>query len=139
MRYSLEPTHRRYEKGYGFLSFARKFGDKYGKKLMNTATNVGTSKYSKKIIDTTKQQRSEFAKIAGKKIVQRSAEATGDLIGNKIADKVTSVGKSKNKENETNEEEEIIIPSEKRQQIINDLRLYKNGIPKDYKLIRQHI
>ena len=32
MIYSLEPTHRRYVKGYGFLSFARKFGDKYGKK-----------------------------------------------------------------------------------------------------------
>ena len=38
MRYSLEPTYRRYIKEYGFLSFARKFGDKYGKKLMNTAT-----------------------------------------------------------------------------------------------------
>ena len=45
MRYSLEPTYRRCVKGYGFLSFARKFGDKYGKKLMNTATIVGTSKY----------------------------------------------------------------------------------------------
>ena len=44
MRYSLEPTHR----SYGFLSFARKFGDKYGKKLMNTATKVGTSKYGRK-------------------------------------------------------------------------------------------
>ena len=49
MRYSLEPNYRRYVKGYGFLSFARKFGDKYGKKLMNTETKVGTSKYSKKI------------------------------------------------------------------------------------------
>ena len=48
MRYSLEPTHRRYVEVYGFLSFAKKFGDKYGKKLMNTATKVGTSKYSKK-------------------------------------------------------------------------------------------
>ena len=47
----------------------------------------------KKIIDTTKKQGSEFAKIAGKKIVRRSAEATGDLIGNKIADKITSLGK----------------------------------------------
>ena len=65
------------------------------------------------------------AKIAGKRIAQKSAEATGDLIGNKIADKITSLGKSKNieKENETNEEEEIIIPSEKIQLIINDLRL----------------
>ena len=48
MRYSLEPTYRRYAKGYGFLPFARKFGDKYGKKLMDTATKVGASKYGKK-------------------------------------------------------------------------------------------
>ena len=48
MRCSLEPTYREYVKGYDFLSFARKFGDKYGKKLMNTATKVGTSKYDKK-------------------------------------------------------------------------------------------
>ena len=71
MRYSLEPTYRRYVKGYGFLSFARKFGDKYGKKFMNTATKVGTSKYGKKIIDTTKKQGSEFAKIAGKRSNKR--------------------------------------------------------------------
>ena len=44
MRYSLEPTYRKYLKGYDFLSFARNFGDKYGKKLMNIATKVGTSK-----------------------------------------------------------------------------------------------
>ena len=37
-----------YGYGYGFLSFARNFGDKCGKKLMNTATKVGTSKYGKK-------------------------------------------------------------------------------------------
>ena len=37
MRYSTEPKYRKYVKGYGFLSFARKFGDKYGKKLMDTA------------------------------------------------------------------------------------------------------
>ena len=57
MKYSLEPTYRRYVKGYGFFSFARKFGDKYGKKLMNIATKVEASKYSKKIIDTTKITR----------------------------------------------------------------------------------
>ena len=38
MRYSTEPKFRKYAKRYGFLSFARKFGDKYGKKLMDTAT-----------------------------------------------------------------------------------------------------
>ena len=57
-------------------------------------------------------------------MVQKSAEATRYSIGNKIADKITLLGKSKNKEKETNETEEIIIPPEKRQQIINDLRLF---------------
>ena len=47
MRYSLERKYRRYVQGYGFLSFAGKFGDKSGKKLMNTATKVGTSKHGK--------------------------------------------------------------------------------------------
>ena len=38
MSYSAEPKYRKCVKGYGFLSFARKFGDKYGKKLMDTVT-----------------------------------------------------------------------------------------------------
>ena len=80
MRHSLEPEYRKYVKGYGFLSFARNFGDKYGKKLMNTTIKTGK----------------DFATIAGKKIVYKSAEATGDLIGNKIADKITSMGLLKN-------------------------------------------
>ena len=41
MRYSTEPKFRKYVKGYGFLSFARKFSNKYGKKLMDTATKTG--------------------------------------------------------------------------------------------------
>ena len=63
-------------------------------------------------------------------------EATGDLIGNKIADKITSIGKSKEKPKPKENPEEIYIPPEKRQQIIDDLRLflkkvillYKDGI-----------
>ena len=61
------------------------------------------------------------------RVVQKIAEATGDLIRNKIADQLTSVGKSKNKEKEkegeTNEIEEVYIPPEKRQQITDALRL----------------
>ena len=41
MRYSLEPKYKKCVQGYGFLSFARKFGDKYGKKLMDSATKTG--------------------------------------------------------------------------------------------------
>ena len=47
-----------------------------------------------------------------------------DLIGNKIADKITSIGKSKEKEKPKEKPEEIYIPPEKRQQIINDLKLF---------------
>ena len=54
---------------------------------------------------------------------KQTAEATGDLIGSKIADEITSLGKTKIKEKE-DERQEIYIPPEKRQQIINDLRLF---------------
>ena len=107
MKYSTELRIRKYIKGYGFLYFARKFGDKYGKKLMDTATKTGI----------------DAAKTASKRVVQKTAEATGDLIENKIADKITLVDKSKEKE-KINKPEEIYIPSEKRQQIIDDLKLY---------------
>ena len=107
MRHSLEPEYRKYLKGYGFLSFARNFGDKYGKELMNTAIKTGTnfnSKYGKKLTDTAIKIGKDFATIAGKKIVHKSADATGDLVGNKIADKITSMGKprSKKEKDETN-------------------------------------
>ena len=52
-----------------------------------------------------------------RRVVQKTAEATGDLIGNKLADKITSVGKTK-------KIEEIYIPPEKRQQISDDLKLF---------------
>ena len=50
---------------------------------------------------------------ASKRVVQKTAKATGDLIGNKIADKITSLVKPKRKEKE-DERQEIYIPPEKR-------------------------
>ena len=41
MRYSIEPRFRKYVKGYVFLSFPKKFGNKSGKKFMDTATKTG--------------------------------------------------------------------------------------------------
>ena len=49
-------------------------------------------------MDTAKKQGTNFTKTAGKKILDKSAIETGDLIGTKIADKITSLGKSRNKE-----------------------------------------
>ena len=41
MRYQIKPKYRKHVQGYGFLSFARTFGDKYGKKLIDSATKTG--------------------------------------------------------------------------------------------------
>ena len=79
MRHSTEPLFRKYLTGYVFLLSARKFGDKYDKKLMDTAT--------KSWVDAEK--------AASKRIVQKNVEATGDLIRNKTVDKITSIGKPK--------------------------------------------
>ena len=67
MRYSTEPKYRKFVEGYNFVSFARKFGDKYDKILINTATKVEI----------------DAAKTASKRVVQKIAEATGDLTGKK--------------------------------------------------------
>ena len=91
------------------MSFARELGDRYGKKLIDTATRTGI----------------DAAKTASKRVVQKNVEATGDLISNKMADNITSVGKTKEKTKEkTNKSEEIYIPPEKIQQIIDVLRLF---------------
>ena len=71
MRYSLEPRDRICVKGYGILSFARSMSNKYGQKL----------------VDTAKKSATDAIKIASKIAIQKTAEATGDLVGNKIADK----------------------------------------------------
>ena len=60
MRYSTEPKYRKNVEGYGFLSFSENFGDKYGKKLMDTATKAGI----------------DAAKTASKRVVKKTAEAS---------------------------------------------------------------
>ena len=66
-------------------------------------------------------------------MIQKTAEASGDLIGNKIADKIKKVSKTSqqnNSETVANEHDKEIpkercISSEERQKIIDDLRLIK--------------
>ena len=89
------------------LSFARNFSDKYSKSLMD------------KGIDVSKK----FAKTAGKKILKETAKATGDLIGNKIADKIKSVPKNHMIKLIMNTERKISISPKDRQKIINELKL----------------
>ena len=130
MRYSLEPRYRRYVQGQGFMSFARNIRNKYGKKLFNKSMDVGkkmSNKYGRKILDKSMDAGKDFAKIAGKKVLTKSAEATGDLIGNKIADRITKITRNKDKKEDDRimeETQELVIPPEKREQIIRDLKLF---------------
>ena len=108
------------------MSFARNIGNKYGKKIFDKSLDVGKSmkkKYGKKILDNSLSAGKDFAKIAGTK----SAEATGDLTGNKIADRITKSTRNKAQKEDDRimeETQEIVIPPENREQIIKDLRLF---------------
>ena len=130
MRYSLEPHYRRYVQGQGFMSFARNIGNKHRRKIFDKSLDIGKAmkkKYAKKILDNSLSAGKDFAKIAGKKVLTKSAEATGDLIGNKRTDRITKSARNKeqNEDDRIMEEiQEIIIPPEKREQIIRDLKLF---------------
>ena len=73
-----------------------------------------------------KRSSTDAIKIDSKRAIRKTTEATGDLIGNKIAGKITSVSKKSPKELQ-NDEIEVLkkryISPEKRQQIIDELRL----------------
>ena len=114
MRYSIEPKDRVYMKGYGFLSFARGMSNKYGKKRVGTA----------------KKSTTDAIITASKRAIQETAEATGNLVGNKLADKITSVSKKSTKKLPTIDQDAELsthkkryISPEERQQIIDELRL----------------
>ena len=81
MRYSIEPKIN--GKGYGFLSFAKNMG----KSVSN--------KYGQKLLDSAKKFTTYTIKTASKRAIQKTAEATGNLIGNKITDKIRRVSREK--------------------------------------------
>ena len=58
----------------------------------------------KKLIDIVTKARIDAAKTASKRVVQKTAETTGDLTGIKIADKIISVGKTKSNKREDRQE-----------------------------------
>ena len=97
IRYSIEPRdicERIYVKGYGFLPFDKNMG----KSLSN--------KYGQKPLDSAKKSTTDAIKNTSKRAIQKPAEATGDLIGNKVAHKITSVLKKKStKELHNNDDE----------------------------------
>ena len=104
---------------YGFLSFPKNMG----KNLSNI--------YGQKLLDSAKKSTTDAIRTESKRAIQKTAETTRDLIGNKIADKITSISKSTKelRKDETKKDAEITthkkryISPEERQQIIDELRL----------------
>ena len=120
LRYSIET--RMYVNGYGFSSFANAMG-----------THL-SNKYGQKIFNSAKKFTTDAIKTLSKRVIQKTAEAADDLIGNKIADNITSILKKPAKELPNDEAELDVeratpkkryISPEERQQIIDELRLVK--------------
>ena len=112
MRYSIEPRDRM-DMDFCYLQ-------KAGKNLSN--------KYGQKLLDKT--STADATKTASKRAIQKTAEANGDLFGNKIADKITNASKTSlvrlqndDANNETEVPKKRYISPEQRQQIIDELRL----------------
>ena len=91
-----------------------------------------SNKYGQKLLDSAEKFTTDAIKTASKRAIQKTAEPTGDLIGNKIADKITSVSKKSTKELQNDETEVDVeratpkkryIYPEERQQIIDEFRL----------------
>ena len=59
--------------------------------------------YGQKSLDSAKKSTADVIKTVSKRAIQKTAEATGDLICNKIADKTTSVSKKSPKELQNDE------------------------------------
>ena len=128
MRYFIEPRDRIYIKRYGLLSFAENIGKSKVSKSMS-------NKYSQTFINSAKKPTTDAIKTASIRAIQKTAEATGDLIGSKIAHKITSISTelhskssnelrstelhSKTDENEMEIPKERYISPEKREQIID--------------------
>ena len=104
------------------FSFAKNIGKKISKSL--------SGKYSQRTLDQAKQSTTYAIKIYSKRVIQKAAEATGDLIGNKIVNTITKVSENSQQSNSktvTNEhdkeipKERYVSPDEK-QKIIDELR-----------------
>ena len=75
MRYSFEIRDQIYVKEYGFLSFEKNMGQSLRESL--------NSKHGQNILYTTKMLATDVLKTVSQNEIQKAAEATGDLVGNK--------------------------------------------------------
>ena len=76
MRQSVQPRYLIFAKGYRFLSLAKNMSKKISKNV--------SSKYSQNILDHAKNFATDALKTSSKRAIRNPAEATSDLMGNKM-------------------------------------------------------
>ena len=90
-----------------------------------------SGKYSQERLDHAKESAADALKTTPKRVIQKTEEAAGDLIGNKTADEIIQVSRNSqqnNSETVTNENDNEIskeryLSPEKKQGMINDLKV----------------
>ena len=89
-----------------------------------------SNKYGQKLFDRAKTSTRDAIKTASKRVIQKTAEATGDLIGNKIPYKIKSVSKRKSTKdlhnNDERKEEDVEITTHKKRYISPEERQHIN-------------
>ena len=133
-RYSVQPRHGIFVKGYGFLSFPTNMSKNIGETISKNLTDkysLGMLAIRQKLLDHAKQSATDAFKTASKRAIQKITQATDDLIGNKIINKITKAHQKlqdNNSETVINDPDKEIpkeryISPEERLEIIDDLRL----------------
>ena len=79
----VQPRDRMFVKCYGFLSFAKNLAKNIGQNISKSLN----SKYSQNLLDHAKQSATDAFKTSSRRVIQKTVDATGYLIGNKIGDK----------------------------------------------------
>ena len=91
INYSVQSRGQLFVKGYAFLSFAKKVSENSGK---NITKNL-SGKYTQKPLGHAKQSATDTLETISKRVLQKkSAEATADFMGNKIANEITKISKN---------------------------------------------
>ena len=125
MRYSVQPRGLIFVKGYAFFSFAKNIG----KNIVKYINKNLSGEYSQKLLDHAKESATDALETSSKRVFQKTAETTGYLTGNKIADRITKVSKTSSQnnsqtmtiENDKEIPQERYRSLEKRQGIIDEL------------------
>ena len=99
MKDSTEPGDRIYVKRWGFLS------------LQKIWVKIQAINMVKNFQIGLKKSTTDAVKTASKRAIQKTAEGTGDLIANKIADEISISKKKPNKElpNDETKEEDVVV------------------------------